>query len=474
MIGPAAAALVALSAAGGAGVMGPVAVMPFKNLNKEPSLEWLRVGIAETMVSDLRKYGSLAVVERSQLDKALAEMALQGAQGTEESTAVKVGKMVGARTIVVGSFQSARKQLRITARFVTVETGVVQDTAKVTGAQEAVFALQDEIVARLIGPEYALLAPGVRPSRKPTPKVFSAYRLYAMALTTASDADRIGYLKQSIAEDPEFSYALDDLKALEGRMVGYSRAAEVATVKRTVDARAALDEPGLSDEERHKRATALLTADLTGLRWRALVEDARKVQSLRIPPQWGLSAREMAGMYLVSALSQLKLRDEALKEGERFLAEYPASMYFKSVELQMSALIEDKRQIEEGKKKLPERLAAIDLEASRAAAAEQRREDLRANDRRTADNERCNAAMSLRQYALAVEYCRAFVEKWTGPRDETTLLMTYVARLSVMRALTELGRFDEARAEAAAMERDDPERARQFSIKTQVGFLPKD
>ena len=32
----------------------PVAVMPFKNLNADPALEWLKVGVAETMISDLR------------------------------------------------------------------------------------------------------------------------------------------------------------------------------------------------------------------------------------------------------------------------------------------------------------------------------------------------------------------------------------------------------------------------------------
>lgn len=34
-----------------------------------------------------------------------------------------------------------------------------------------------------------------------------------MSLTTSSDADRVGYLKQSLAADPEFSYAVEDLQA---------------------------------------------------------------------------------------------------------------------------------------------------------------------------------------------------------------------------------------------------------------------
>ena len=98
-------------------VDGPIAVMPFRNLNQDPDLDWLRLGIAETMISDIRGR-EMSVVEREQIDRAIAEIALQQTKAVDASTAAAVGRVVGAKTIVVGSYQKAGAQLRITARFV--------------------------------------------------------------------------------------------------------------------------------------------------------------------------------------------------------------------------------------------------------------------------------------------------------------------------------------------------------------------
>ena len=179
--------------AAGAKVEGPVAVMPLKNLNADPALDWLASGAAETMISDLKKSGSLAVVERAQIDKALGELLLEGKDVSDDAAATKVGKLVGAKTIVLGSYQKSGKQLRINVRFVAAESGVVLDTAKLTGPLESVFMLQDQIVDRLLGK-----APPARPKRKTTTKAVESYRLYAMSLDTASDAGKVGYLRKSM------------------------------------------------------------------------------------------------------------------------------------------------------------------------------------------------------------------------------------------------------------------------------------
>ena len=204
----------------------PIAVIPFKNLNAETTLDWMKAGIAETMISDLKKSGKARVVERDQVDHALLEIAMQGKQETEESTAAKVGKLVGAKTIVVGSFQRSDKQLRINARFVSVETGEVLDAAKTTGAATDPFGLQDKIVAQLLG--VAAGSPGL-PKRKPaTPKTVEAYRLYAMSLGVASDAERFGFLKQSLEQDPDFVYSEEEIAALKKRMGVYDETAKIA------------------------------------------------------------------------------------------------------------------------------------------------------------------------------------------------------------------------------------------------------
>ena len=68
-------------AAAAASYKPPVAVLPFKNLNAEAATDWLKLGVAETMLSDLKK-AKVAVVERDQIDKALGEMLLKGGEAS--------------------------------------------------------------------------------------------------------------------------------------------------------------------------------------------------------------------------------------------------------------------------------------------------------------------------------------------------------------------------------------------------------
>ncbi|SVC60110.1 uncharacterized protein METZ01_LOCUS312964, partial [marine metagenome] len=56
---------------------------------------------------------------------------------------------MGVSWMVAGGFQRLGHQLRITARIVNVETGVVRETIKVDGTTDELFALQDQLVEGL-------------------------------------------------------------------------------------------------------------------------------------------------------------------------------------------------------------------------------------------------------------------------------------------------------------------------------------
>lgn len=81
--------------------------------------------IAETLGTDLAKSDRITLVERSQLGQALRELRLQHAGLTEPSQAKRVGKLIGADAIIVGSFYVRANQIVINARVVDVRTGKV-------------------------------------------------------------------------------------------------------------------------------------------------------------------------------------------------------------------------------------------------------------------------------------------------------------------------------------------------------------
>ena len=115
-----------------------VAVLPFVNITGVAADDWLAVGIAETVATDLQQYSTLTV---------LGHDALWGPADSEQVR--EAVRAEGISWLVAGGFQRLGPQLRITARIVSVETDVVVETVKVDGAVEDLFALQDLIVEGL-------------------------------------------------------------------------------------------------------------------------------------------------------------------------------------------------------------------------------------------------------------------------------------------------------------------------------------
>jgi chromate transporter len=414
-------------------VEGPVAVLSFKNLNADPKTDWLKAGIAETMISDLRRSGRVQVVERSQVDRAIAEIALQamkagGAAPGEEANAAKVGKLVGAKTIVIGTFQQAGKQLRINARFVAVETGVVRGAAKVTGALDGVFGLQDQIVASLLGET----AP---PARRPRPKTrgVEAYRLYAMSLTTASDAEKVDYLRRSLEVDPMFVYAKEDLEALQKRMAGYSEASSVKNAEQEGALDAKVRDGSLASSARLEAARALLQELTAAKRYHHLAEAAEQLSRLTLPAPDGPALRELASERLVFARIKLKRYDEALQLGEQHLKEFPGGQTYRAVESAMNAVIQQRKEVQARRAEYQS-----DLDEKRKGAKPGSLEW---------DFAPCICARWNRQVnELMLDGCAEFLKKRAGDSDPDAKDHVEAARFFIVKALAERGEFEKARA----------------------------
>jgi TolB-like protein/Flp pilus assembly protein TadD len=122
---------------GEAGVVRSVAVLDFTNLSRDPDVDWLATGIAETVTNDLTAFRVLRVVDRVRVAEAVRHT---------DGTLSAVARNLGVTLAVVGSYQRAGERLRITARLVDVATGATMADAKVDGAVDDVFGLQDRIV----------------------------------------------------------------------------------------------------------------------------------------------------------------------------------------------------------------------------------------------------------------------------------------------------------------------------------------
>lgn len=101
-----------------------VAVFPF---NSETKLEKQRIGFAvsELMAHRFVASGNFTVVERGEIAKLLAEQRLQASGAVDSATAVKLGKLVGAGTLLLGNVLKVDGKYQVSARLVNAETAEV-------------------------------------------------------------------------------------------------------------------------------------------------------------------------------------------------------------------------------------------------------------------------------------------------------------------------------------------------------------
>ena len=120
-----------------------VAVLEFENLAGDDETGWLATGLAETLTADLKKLDRLRVAGRERVQEARRKA---GAK----SGAIHVGRLLGTRWIITGSYQRMGERLRLTPRLLDVGSGEEATAGKVDGRWEDLFALQDQVAEQLL------------------------------------------------------------------------------------------------------------------------------------------------------------------------------------------------------------------------------------------------------------------------------------------------------------------------------------
>ena len=110
-----------------------LAITYFDNNTQDSAFDPLGRGLADMLITDLNGLEGLQVVERSRLNELLAELKLADSGFIDPKTAATMGKGLGARFVLTGSFAAVQPDMRIDARIVEVQSGKVIDSRQVTG-----------------------------------------------------------------------------------------------------------------------------------------------------------------------------------------------------------------------------------------------------------------------------------------------------------------------------------------------------
>ena len=117
-----------------------IVVLPFSNMSGDPQQEYFSDGITEVLTSDLSRISSLFVIARN------TAFTYKGKAANVQD----VGRELGVRYVLEGSVQKAGEQVRIVAQLIDTTTGGHLWSERYDRPLKDIFALQDEIVQKIV------------------------------------------------------------------------------------------------------------------------------------------------------------------------------------------------------------------------------------------------------------------------------------------------------------------------------------
>lgn len=170
-----------------------IAIIYFDNSGGEPSLDKLKKGLADMLITDLSNINMLAIVERDRLESILKEQKLNNSKEFDPNTASKVGKLLGAQIILTGGYFEMMGSLRLDARFIDVETGKILKADGVDGQTSNFFKIQKQLAWKIINTLDIKLSDAEKKAIEGNEKTkalsFDDAKLYSLALDSFDKGD---------------------------------------------------------------------------------------------------------------------------------------------------------------------------------------------------------------------------------------------------------------------------------------------
>ncbi len=192
-----------------------LAVLPFKNLNNDPSSSFYEFALADAVITELARIRSLVVRPSSVMSK------YQG-QATDPSD---VGRELNVDAVLSAGFIHVGERFRVNAQLLDVKSGEILWSDRIDSASNDIIAVQDEITQRIVDGLRLELSPDEEAGlAQPATVNAEAYEEYLRGrdrfarfifrTVSATDCDAaIKHFNRAIELDPEFGLAYDGVGA---------------------------------------------------------------------------------------------------------------------------------------------------------------------------------------------------------------------------------------------------------------------
>lgn len=188
-----------MPAAGQSRPDGRILVVPFENTGHDARLHWLSEASAVLLADELRARG-LPAISRDDRVRAFDDLHLPLAATLSHATVIKVGRLVGASEVVVGTFAVDGDKLKIGAHGIRVDVGRLEPTVSEQAPLTDLFASFGRLAARIAPDSRAPAAPATYPP-------LTAFENYIKGLVAESPSAQAAFLESAIKISPGFDRA---------------------------------------------------------------------------------------------------------------------------------------------------------------------------------------------------------------------------------------------------------------------------
>ncbi|MBI5556817.1 MAG: hypothetical protein HY885_04205 [Deltaproteobacteria bacterium] len=193
----------------------PMAIFPFDNnaVTRNEEFEPLSAGLAAMLTTDLRSAApDLRIIERNKISALLQEVDLSQSGYVDQATALRIGKILGAKAVVFGSFVVLGEQVRIDARVVKVETSETILTESINGTSDAFLDLEKKLASQIAG---AVQKRQVAYQASSHADTLNASLFFSKGLAAHDRGDlqeAEAYFRKSIELDPSFQKQVENIR----------------------------------------------------------------------------------------------------------------------------------------------------------------------------------------------------------------------------------------------------------------------
>lgn len=199
--GAAAAQAASPSAPAASTVSSRYLVIPFEDVSREPRTYWLTEGSAVMLTDDLIALGRSAITRSDRL-RALDKLRIPNVPTLSHATVIRLGQIVGATHVVLGSFELRDDVFSVRARTIRLDTGRISADLAEVGSLEDVFAVFGHLAQR-IAPDSQVSTEQMEQVHPP----IVAFEQYIKGLMAQAPETRQGFLTQAITLAPTFQRA---------------------------------------------------------------------------------------------------------------------------------------------------------------------------------------------------------------------------------------------------------------------------